>query len=668
MAIPTSPPQVPDSSIPFDTPEGTATWNDYFVRLNLYLLSLKPAAGAPVPVTANQFPTPYDFGAIGSGVADDFLPLQQWFDYIPGHGGVGFLPKGIFATTRVVQPSGGTTIWGSGLDGIIKTMPGIAQDYPLLVNKNIVSSGDARIDIGIKFFNCSFQGSPGAAVHDFIDFIGVDDLTFQHCAVSGRERDLVVLANCINYHVDFNHLYNFAQNPPVAPGWAGGNAVFCLTPCYNGTITYNQIANGGIGIWMPASPGYGCTVQGNMIQTVQEAGIVGSPPLSNISGNMIVNVTRVDVSGHGCEMQGNNYSFYGNQIQLCDATCAFFGNITNVQITGNNFNLPNQLGEVINGALTISALPPEAGEGSASPNNVTITGNQMSGRDGNGRNAILFGNLTAAIITNVDQGIPAFLVIGDKTTEYLASDILTVTGFPANNGNYTVVSSSYNSGLNITTIVVVEPIPDPTAAGVTYSSRRLLTNIQVSNNNYGPPGGWVTGSGPFMAQPATGFYPEESVVAGADFIHRNNNGDADAEPCSINFLITGASPSRLTIGGVPFKPRRIEFDAVAVLSPGESAASHGFVGYAVGWDTTTNSISLPYALANGVTGWSTNGLNQQSTGTGLACIYLVNANALAAGYCVAVIASADDLLADGFVLTLSIPPSGTNIVYATCYP
>lgn len=69
-------------------------------------------------------------------------------------------------------------------------------------------------------------------------------------------------------------------------------------------------------------------------------------------------------------------------------------------------------------------------------------------------------------ITDVDTGTKTFTVAGDQTSELAAGTLLSVNGSTGNDGNYTVVSSTYD--VDHTDIVVSEVVSDATVDGTLY--------------------------------------------------------------------------------------------------------------------------------------------------------------------------------------------------------
>lgn len=542
--------------------------------------------GGPTGATGPaMWPTPYDFGAVGDGVTDDTVAMQDWLNAIEG--AVGYGKAGTFLCTSTILVGGGTTIYGAGKEQF-KITTRDPDNYTLLANKNFVFPGSqVWIDKNINIYGVCFEGDETVdeAIHDFVDFIGVNGLIIRDCLFQHRHRDNLVLSNCNNVTVDNNEFIDWGSKEPYplvttvvvnVPGsgfnigdqaqvqqgvevsliveidsvdggggiltlhivtnsdlytnatglvliptigsgvdatvditiqsglWAGGMAIFCVTPSYNTKIINNYMhdSTGGGGIWLPVTntfapfppEGSFFLCAGNRIHFVCEAGIVGAPDGSIISNNDIFGVALKDVSGHGVEMHGTDFTFVGNTIQTCAHTCAYFANISNVLIAHNLLNRPNQL-EGTDAALTIAAFPGSSGEGDVAPYSLVITDNIISAADGKGYSAVAFVNLS-----------------GDS-------------------GN-------------------------------------LMNLIQFDNNNLGATAAWL---GPIVS-----FFPSKNDVVGVDFIHRNNLGYTDVDPYSEDFLLPNTGTGTVTVTGVPFKPRTIQWNAVVASTLVMSQAS-GFI-------------------------------------------------------------------------------------------
>lgn len=365
--------------------------------------------------------TPYDFHAVGDGVADDTKPLNDWFAAIAGKAGEG--APGVFKYTSTVEFYGNTTVYGAGKGAFELYNPTVSE--AIMLNKNPVRPGDGeRIDKNVAFYGTCFSGDPNLqeTQHDFVDFIGIDGLTLRDCWVKDRRRDGWVLSNNNNVAIDTNELSNLGSTKPFtnhgSGTWAGGMGINFLTPNFNIRVTNNYLHDfpGAGGIWLPVINTFApqppeasmLTCTGNILQSMVEVGIVGSCDNSTVSLNQVRDIKQIDVSGHGFEMHGKNYTFANNTAEYCDATCAYLANMTDVTISGNTLNYANRLGASITGNLVIATFPDSAGEGSLPPNGCTIIGNRIKPLSSKGWNAILFVNLS---------GIPSRLMFDMLTTQ-----------------------------------------------------------------------------------------------------------------------------------------------------------------------------------------------------------------------------------------------------------
>lgn len=545
----------------------------------------------PPEFEGHQLPTPYDYGAIGDGIADDTVAIQAWLDAIAG--GVGYGKAGTFILSAPVAISSDTTIWGGGKGQfILKSKQGVPQDFHIFWNKNFLPDPAVDpVDKNIAIYGTQFcgQSTGDDAIHDFVDLCGVNGLIIRDCLFQHRRRDLLLLANVRNGVVDSCEFVDWGGGPPDTPGagqWAGGMAIFAQRACYDLTVTNNHIHDGqGGGIWMPVintlsadpNPLRGIC-SNNTVVSVGEVGIVLGPIDCTCEGNIIQNVSLVDVSGHGIEAHGDNIVINGNDIQLCAATCISFSNPTNATITNNVLDLPSQAytgvppHDVRNPALSILAqLNSSSGEGAPPFENITITGNTMSSGDGKGLCPIKF-----------------------------------------DNGN-----------------------------GATY----VFKSVQCYNNNFGQALSTRWGGYPDLVQ----FDPSFAAVAGDQFVW----GHSMQIPYVLDFSINSGASGTVTKTGVPFRPTRVEFNAVA----NSTTAVQCSTGHA--------DIAGP----NSCISWSADGTHQQSNiGSSNYCIWILNPDSGGTDILKAAIVTAAGMTDDGFVLTITGTSTATVQVSAVCYP
>lgn len=130
------------------------------------IAALGGPVGPPGPPGPEAMPTPYDFGAIGDGVADDSEAMQAWLDAIPTMGGAGYGKAGTFLVKASsgdapLKIGGGTTIFGAGKDQfIIKCNPNFAQNFGIIFNKNFILPGGIY---GLTINNPGTGFAPGDA-------------------------------------------------------------------------------------------------------------------------------------------------------------------------------------------------------------------------------------------------------------------------------------------------------------------------------------------------------------------------------------------------------------------------------------------------------------------------------------------------------------------------
>lgn len=291
-----------------------------------------------------------------------------------------------------------TRIDGTGRESFqVKTAAG-PQTYGLLLNANPVwPGGGTLIDRDITIERTGFVGHRGMPCgHDFIDFIGVDGLCVRDCLFADRDRDLLVLSNCNAPTIENSFFRNFGGPLPDNPGAgqsAGGMAIFCLTPSFDGRIVGCHFTDGGGGVWIPVSDplrpdariGAGWYVAGNFFRRLQEAAIVGGD-YATITGNVIDDVARTDVSGHGMELHGTRLKVTDNDITNIDGSGVYAANVYHSTIRGNTIGNVGRKGS--SGSIVLATFGAASGEGDVPPHHVTIADNELA--DG----YILLANLT----------------------------------------------------------------------------------------------------------------------------------------------------------------------------------------------------------------------------------------------------------------------------------
>jgi hypothetical protein len=335
--------------------------------------------------------TPYDYGAIGDGVADDTVAMQAWLDAIAGAAGYG--KNGTFLVSDTLKISGNTTIYGAGRGVfIIGKQPDFPNSHDLLQNKNFVTDPSppaTLIDNNIAIYGTCFQGigdqgiPPGTSLSSWI---GVGNLTFRDCLFQHCRRFLTAFSNCHNVNIVENEFYDWASSDPVpSPGaclFDGGYAMWINGTNSNFNILNNYIHDGEWTAILLDAP-YSL-MRGNHIERCKEAGMFGGPSYCLIDNNKIISVRTKDCSGQGIECAGNFFTISNNLIFDTDRASIYVGECSVVNIVNNICLNPDQNMVVADppnngdtGAITLAAR----GAGPV-PSTVLIANNQCSGRDG----------------------------------------------------------------------------------------------------------------------------------------------------------------------------------------------------------------------------------------------------------------------------------------------
>lgn len=351
----------------------------------------------PPSIPENMMATPYDYGAVGDGVADDTDAIQAWFDAIAGTAGYG--KTGTFAISSTVRLSG-CTIYGAGNNNFVLTItPDFPSSSPLIRNKN--QSTDTQIDNGIVIYSCGFQGSSSLAIPDgtaMIDVVGVNSFTLFDCKLGHYRRHLLAFTNSTDIDISHSELYDWgslsAVPEPNTCQYDGGYAVYVGGTCSNYRISYNHMHDGQ---WTAILVGGSyADISHNIIQRVNEAGIFGGLVFSRVCNNHINSVRRKDCAAHGIEVGTSRSTISDNIIFDCDYACIYVSNCVETIVSDNVLSAPNQartptINYGTTGALTIrNAQDPLDPPGSDYVNKLTITGNQISDATGRSTYGILF--------------------------------------------------------------------------------------------------------------------------------------------------------------------------------------------------------------------------------------------------------------------------------------
>lgn len=210
-----------------------------------------------------------DFGAVGNGIADDTVAIQEAIDSL-NQGGSLYFPKGEYKITDTldvifVDLWNGITIWGDGPSSKITWAGG--NNKPMLHMRGVAGAGwySKNIVEKIQFYGNSgpggtYTGVEGIRLGDTPELIttGICNPTVRNCLIRHTsvgirifyETDEVsIYGNYIEHHVDVG-IYN--QH--------GGSGVW---------ITNNHISDGGVNSIAIRSSLYSTSINSNIIQGLQ---------------------------------------------------------------------------------------------------------------------------------------------------------------------------------------------------------------------------------------------------------------------------------------------------------------------------------------------------------------------------------------------------------------
>jgi len=128
-------------------------------------------------------------------------------------------------------------------------------------------------------------------------------------------------------------------------------------------------------------------------------------------------------------------------------------------------------------------------------------------------------------VTSGDEG--SFVVSGDVTAECTAGEPLRVTGSTGNDGVYTILSASYDSTNDETTITVEGNVPDGTADGTL--TLFLVTEADTLADLVGEPGG------------TNGYSRQAADTGTTDWSASQVSGDWQAKTATLTITASGGS-------------------------------------------------------------------------------------------------------------------------------
>jgi hypothetical protein len=291
----------------------------------------------PPFINTHQLPDPYDFEAVGDGVADDTLAYQAWLDAIAN--GAGYGAPGTFGISSTVKISGNTTIYGAGKGAhTLRKLAGYPASQQLLTNKNIQVS-PPQVDASIQIFGICMQGISGDITSvELVAMVGVLGLTFRDCLFEHSRGFLLACSNSIGVNIETNEFYDWGK---LAASGEGGEAIFVPASSQDVSITNNYIHNGEWGgIYIAANR---FVVSGNRILFVKESGINGGGIGGSITGNRISGVVTKISLGNGIALfEPQGVTITGNVVDVCDESNLFLVDPVLVTATGNTFNVAGQ--------------------------------------------------------------------------------------------------------------------------------------------------------------------------------------------------------------------------------------------------------------------------------------------------------------------------------------
>ena len=276
--------------------------------------------------------TPADFGAVPGRDVDSTAALQLWLDSRGDH-----KLDTYYRHDGTLNPRSNTYI-----EGIGRHKCGLYS--PLTTAGKMWAQGIS----GVTFSNMSFLGDAGTPIGDHVgcyDFHESSDIVFDDCLFLGHRHFVIVASLCNDLVIDDCVFDDWGVREPYTgpPGHReAGTAIFCWQPCNDVAVRNTVLRNGyGIGMWFDAG-GRGLTVEDCVVDGASEAGIVGLPRGARVRRNKWLHIRRHDVSGHGCEGQGEDFEYVGNESADCDGAGHYFTDVRHARIEDNRTRQCNQ--------------------------------------------------------------------------------------------------------------------------------------------------------------------------------------------------------------------------------------------------------------------------------------------------------------------------------------
>ncbi|MCB9782269.1 MAG: right-handed parallel beta-helix repeat-containing protein [Candidatus Omnitrophica bacterium] len=300
------------------------TKNLFCLALALWFPSLLIGKGIPDAraQTGTENVTPYDYGAVGDGVADDTNAIQAAL----GTRKLVSLPHGTFRTTKTLSVPG-----GGGLSGPATIVPDfdlLPPDQPSTYASAIVVSGDNALLEGFKIKKEFADGSyANGIVGDHVRNLIVRDVE-----ISGYSaRYGIHLVECENFEISGCYIHDFLMDA-AADMIADSPAGIRITRSHKGIVSGNRVFNievgpNGLESISPLRPSYGpqgyqsdhmtitqcsgVTIEGNICRTSGEGIDMLLSTSCVLSKNIITNIWFQGFKMLGvsyCTVNGNFFS------------------------------------------------------------------------------------------------------------------------------------------------------------------------------------------------------------------------------------------------------------------------------------------------------------------------------------------------------------------------
>jgi len=320
-----------------------------------------------------------DFGAVGDGITNDTVAIQNALDVVGVTGGELLINNGTYMVTTLTIPSD-ITLVGESVNSVIKRIPtGASLDFIVVDGVNNVTFS------GVSFDTSSDGGSDGNGAVCIVlqtTTAAVDNITIENCTFNnGVIRPYIdVRTSIVSYNLTIVNNRFFGQsggipNPDPLPQNTQAIRLLATANFYTITVDNNYFRYISSAMQMRPSPSaavfdryFNISWSNNVVtDTVYDPNNFGMTPIEIFGAtNVVVDGNKIDRSGRGlCAVYVKNAVYNNNVVREQHRYFMEFGASDGVTISNNT---------ALNCHTFVNVTGSPIGT-----NNVTIVGNVIKG-------------------------------------------------------------------------------------------------------------------------------------------------------------------------------------------------------------------------------------------------------------------------------------------------